>query len=264
MLDSIRSVQESIERIAKQTGTEHLFGDMSYLSGLGKEENNENEKPIIGKIFVGNILYTQIGIQTTNGASSFEKDVFLMLNTIAKTKLGKTRINQILKSQSFLSIQNIVNDKRKSYADSSAFDLSNGLKGEDSGNIVCNTKLAFVYEGDKAISATTMLAHEIDHAWLGMSLTEDYIKTSISSPAREAFFGNMGLENGLDEEMRATIGLERDIAIYLKQHTRKTYSEKVIRKYFTTNPNGIIEDETFFDRLPDDVKFQIQEYNDKN
>ncbi len=41
MLDSIRSVQESIERIAKQTRTEHLFGDMSYLSGIDSNKNSK-------------------------------------------------------------------------------------------------------------------------------------------------------------------------------------------------------------------------------
>ena len=40
VLDSIRSVQESIERIAKQTGTEHLFGNIGYVLGLEDIDGN--------------------------------------------------------------------------------------------------------------------------------------------------------------------------------------------------------------------------------
>ncbi len=40
VLDSIRSIQESIERIAKQTGTEHLFGDIGKVLGLDEKKKS--------------------------------------------------------------------------------------------------------------------------------------------------------------------------------------------------------------------------------
>ena len=46
--NAIRSVQESIERIAKQTGTEHFFGNIGYILGLsGIDEKRRVKLKII-------------------------------------------------------------------------------------------------------------------------------------------------------------------------------------------------------------------------
>lgn len=153
-------------------------------------------------------------------SSKFVSDAINGLNCIhAKTKNGEgaSKVSDLVNAKSTLSIIQTVKFMNTKYSQD----------GQEGGTIYYYNLEVMDYGNGRKQSAVVSLAHDLDHAWKRVLLvdksleSDDGVRELIGEQSRGTF------QSLLEEERRATFGLEKSIAESLEPFVRQDYDVPV-------------------------------------
>ncbi|MBX2929414.1 MAG: RHS repeat-associated core domain-containing protein [Saprospiraceae bacterium] len=139
---------------------------------------------------------------------------------------GKKHINKLAASDRIYKVKN------SNELGTNTFEPISDYGGE----IKFNDKEAIEYADGKIMTAVTILAHEIEHAFKNETLVEKAIKTGNFDKLYQFQSPEPDSKAKVKEENRAMKGLERKIASVLNQHIRSSYDEKPVDRFTTSGP----------------------------
>jgi RHS repeat-associated protein len=172
---------------------------------------------------IGEIIYSP-GMEISENYDAFTNNTIDALNFIFKNG-GKKHIGKLVASE------RVYNIKESSELGTNTFEPISDYGGE----IKFNALEAAEYSNGKIITAVTILAHEIDHAFKNEILVT---KSKKSGNLEKLVNFQYPIESKakIKEETRAMKGLERKIATILNQHIRSSYDENPIDRFITSGP----------------------------